>query len=545
MRAEVSFISIDCKRFTVEGVVFLSDAIDFSKTEIFLCVNGNMLTCRSYRIRLRDRIRNGKLVEKALGFAGTVENYIKYKFIEVAVYLTYKDTNIKATLTPGKFFPITAAIKNAYFYRNGYIFILVENSICIYKSGVAKHLKREILFLKELKNINTKQSKKAIAARCFYHVAKCFKRKKIWLISDRINKADDNGEAFFKYLNEKRVPENVYFVIRKDSKDYNVVKNYGKVLSYNSRNHKLLHLLADVTVSAAGNKFVKNPFGEYSVYYQDILSQQKHVLLRHGVGQNNQTDWLNRFNSNLSMIVTCAESEYKSFLSQEYYFDEKSIKLTGLARHDRLYEDRKNVITIMPTWRNNLIDKSKIEDYDKDGQYRYSRKKFVDTEYFCFYNSLINNKTLLQKAEEYGYTIQFMPHPNIIIYINWFEKNEKVRFCSIETKYRTVFAESALVVTDYSSVAFDFAYLRKPVLYCQFDRDNFYATQFGQGYFDYEQDGFGEVTYNLNDTVDRILEYMENGCVLKEKYRSRINTFFAFHDKNNCQRIYEAIKSIE
>ena len=47
--------------------------------------------------------------------------------------------------------------------------------------------------------------------------------------------------------------------------------------------------------------------------------------------------------------------------------------------------------------------------------------------------------------------------------------------------------------------------------------------------------------YTLDDTVNRIVEYMENGCCLKDKYRERIDRFFAFNDKNNCRRIYEKI----
>jgi len=42
-------------------------------------------------------------------------------------------------------------------------------------------------------------------------------------------------------------------------------------------------------------------------------------------------------------------------------------------------------------------------------------------------------------------------------------------------------------------------------------------------------------------TVDRIIEYMKNGCTMKEKYRSRADSFFAFGDRNNCKRVYEYI----
>jgi CDP-glycerol glycerophosphotransferase (TagB/SpsB family) len=110
--------------------------------------------------------------------------------------------------------------------------------------------------------------------------------------------------------------------------------------------------------------------------------------------------------------------------------------------------------------------------------------------------------------------------------------------------YRKVFAESSLLVTDYSSVAFDFAYLRKPLLYCQFDYSEFREKHFQEGYFDYQRDGFGEIETNLEDTVCRIIEYMKNGCKLKDKYRIRIDSTFPFNDKNNCERVYNAIKAL-
>ena len=83
-------------------------------------------------------------------------------------------------------------------------------------------------------------------------------------------------------------------------------------------------------------------------------------------------------------------------------------------------------------------------------------------------------------------------------------------------------------------------YLRKPVIYAHFD-----TNHYAEGYFDYEKDGFGEVEYNLEDTIERLIEYMENDCQLKEEYRHRIDTFFAFDDKNNSQRIYNKIMELD
>ena len=55
------------------------------------------------------------------------------------------------------------------------------------------------------------------------NIKKKFKKNyEIWIINDRQDKAGDNGEFFFRYLNKKK-PKGIkpYFVIEKKSRDYN------------------------------------------------------------------------------------------------------------------------------------------------------------------------------------------------------------------------------------------------------------------------------------------------------------------------------------
>ena len=123
-----------------------------------------------------------------------------------------------------------------------------------------------------------------------------------------------------------------------------------------------------------------------------------------------------------------------------------------------------------------------------------------------------------------------------------FTKSEGVVFCRADTRYKEVFAESSLIVTDYSSVAFDFAYLGKPVIYAQFDRKEFFQGHtYSEGYFDYKEMGMGEVEEDLPRTVDRIIEYMNCECNMKEKYLQRVEAFFPFRDKKNSERVYDCI----
>ena len=81
-------------------------------------------------------------------------------------------------------------------------------------------------------------------------------------MSDRVNKADDNGEALFEYINSSNKVHS-YFVLGKESQDIDRLKKIGKVLIQNSWKHKLFHLLSDKIVSSQADHFNTNPFGKY------------------------------------------------------------------------------------------------------------------------------------------------------------------------------------------------------------------------------------------------------------------------------------------
>ncbi len=53
--------------------------------------------------------------------------------------------------------------------------------------------------------------------------------------------------------------------------------------------------------------------------------------------------------------------------------------------------------------------------------------------------------------------------------------------------------------------------------------------------------GLGDVILKEEDTVDKIKEYIDTGCLMENKYIERVNNFFKYMDKNNCKRVYEWI----
>ena len=168
---------------------------------------------------------------------------------------------------------------------------------------------------------------------------------------------------------------------------------------------------------------------------------------------------------------------------------------------------------------------------------------FKESDYYCFYHELLHNRELKEAAERKGYHIAFFPHPYLQPYADLFADGEDVTILGLGTDYREVYEESALFVTDYSSAITDAVYLERPVIYAQFDREQVFsgAHTFKEGYFDYERDGFGEVETTLEGVIQRMIEYIENDCRMKEQYRKRADRFFAFRDQKNCQRLYDKI----
>lgn len=541
-KTQIDFISMSGDSLCVEGYTVLI-AEDYGAVSVWLEANGEKIPC-SLEPREENRMSLGEAVYYACGFKGKLPfdpNVERYK-ISVCCMLGGKWISKKRLLF-GKYCPVNKEYRNSYYSCGGYALTTDGKNLYVSKCGRKGRIQREYAYLKELWKKNEQGGRKAVVARLLTAFLRPFRRKKIWLVSDRVDKADDNGEAFFRYVMEC-APKDVkaYFALSLKSPDYKRMKKVGRVIPFLGWRYKLLYLLADRVISSQGEEFIFHPFQKYSKLYCDLSQTQKFVFLQHGVTKDDLSEWLNRYNKNISMFVTTTVPEYQSILSYRYYYGPEVVRLTGFPRYDRLYRQEKKMITIMPTWRAYLVT-----GIDPETGGRVPKAGFHESRYYDMYEKLLNSRRLFDAAERLGYTVSFFSHPNMSGTVGEMGGDRRLKVMAVDSAYRDVFAQSDLIVTDYSSVAFDFAYLHKPVVYYQADKDEFFsgAHTYEKGYFDYERDGFGEVEYTAESLIDRIVEYMETGCGLKREYKARIDATFPFSDRENCRRVYEEIVKIE
>ncbi len=536
-RVHIEFLDIKNDVLNLEGFVSIYD-VPFKSASINILLNGKPYECKQVA-RNNSIFALEREVLKRMGFYCEIPLKKNEKY-EIKVIINIDNQNIVLSrMSFDPFSPINKKFRFSYCTREKWTVFTnkAKNSIYIHRATLKRRVAKEVKFLAELFIKNVSGSRNSVFLRLLYFFCLLFKKKPLWLISDRQTRAGDNGEAFFTYVCKNHPEINCRFVISKNCPDYERMKKIGKVVEPFSFEHHLSVLLSDYILSSQGEKEVYDPFKCHFIF-DDIVVKKPFVFLQHGVTKDDISSWLARYKKNIYGFVVVGQREYNSILEYDYSYTEKEVWLTGFPRFDRLCDNSQNIISILPTWRKYLTTGRNIQN-----DYWNLVYNFNESEFFTFYNSLINDERIINTAKKYGYKIKFLLHPNLIMGADCFSTNDVTEIITENVNYNKIFAESNLILTDYSSAVFDFAYMRKPVLYTHFDKEDFFAGahSYQQGYFDYERDGFGEVEYDLESTVNRIIEYMENGCQLKDTYRDRIDDFFAYNDRNNCQRLYERI----
>ncbi len=413
------------------------------------------------------------------------------------------------------------------------------NTLNIFECTGLRHLKREIsLYLSMLKNSQDRTlALKCVGLRVIYHLTRPFyKNRRIILTFDKLYKAGDNGEYFWKYANSVDDGVETYYVVSDTSLDYKRLKNYDKkhTVVHNSLRCKLLAL--NMEAIAATHTLVMQFCGfskDLHAYFLDLWNP-KVICIQHGLTVQQLAQYQRRTYDNTTLYCLASKYEKQNLMHPIYGYEESMLKLNGLARYDGLKNNDKKFILITPTWRRNIVAQGsafKKKPYNE---------LFKTTEYFRLYNELIHDKKLIETAKTHGYEITYLLHPAMSPQLEDFDQTGyvKVIAASGDMNYEEILTQASLMVTDYSGVQFDFAYMRKPIVYYH---PSTLPPHYETGGLDYTTQGFGPICTEHKELVDTVCKFIENSCEALEEYKQRADDFFEFDDFNNCRRIYDEI----
>lgn len=356
----------------------------------------------------------------------------------------------------------------------------------------------------------------------------CYRSRHIHIFAERGTDARDNGYYMYRFYRVNHPELESYYIITKDSPDRYKVANLGNVINNGSLKHYLLFIAAEYKISTHIMGY--SPHIDYYSRFADKLHIKGHrIFLQHGV-ISNDLPALYSPKTNLNIFICGAKPEF-DFISDTFGYHNGEVKYTGLARYDGLHDiNLKEQILCMPTWRKYL-------KYDP-------AVKIEESEYVRTWNSLLNNPKLIAALHENNMQLVFYPHYELQKHISIFKSyfNEVIIAQFKDYDVQQLLKESKLLITDYSSIFYDFAYMKKPIIYFHFDDERYFSEHYAKGYFDYKTMGFGEVLFNENDVVEKIIMYLKTNFEIEAEYKKRMNNFFPLHDKQNCQRIYTEIE---
>ena len=341
--------------------------------------------------------------------------------------------------------------------------------------------------------------------------------------------SDENTSQVFRYRasNVRRV----HYIIDKNSPDFHKVQTLGSVLFRFS-------FLANLTV-------FRSEFIIYDTSYYDVIRCDRRKLQAsttinvfhgiHGLKAISKENAEKRTTNDDYVIATsCFEKQIK----MKWGFDKDRVLLTGLPRYDNLYNERitsrncEKAIFCFPTWRP-WFPRGYLQPSQREVE------SFTRSRYFQTIMELANSHELNAFLESKGYRLEIYIHKLMSRYITRSELSCTQGHISIldyDTNIQEKLIRSKFLITDYSSVIFDFLYLGKKVILYQFDRDEYYSKTPGS-YVDFDEIA-DLVVFDYESLFARLRQYIEEDPPQTYAERQLLDKFVKYHDSNACDRLY-------
>lgn len=372
----------------------------------------------------------------------------------------------------------------------------------------------------------------AYIARILYSFKRANFKRPYYLIGGHNGKLyTDNAKVFYEYMLSKHPEIDIYWVVAKGAPAYHNIKG-KKVILGSIKAYYYFYKAKVVLFSDTLNSDIA-PLSYFLPFIRPLYNKPFKVYLSHGTIALKK---MPQYNGKIAKIkqdifrsynLAIASSLLEKKVMQSYGIKEENIQVVGSARNDQLYslETKKKIILVAPTWRTWLKGVSSLKE----------------TEFFYHYKQLLQDQTLHENLQKYGYRIHFYLHHMFHSYWETFQvlENNVIKILPPKSDIGYEIKSAKILITDYSSICADFYYLQKPVLFFQFDRETFIQNTGSE--IDLKKDTFGEVYLESKKLVKQITKMLSGNLYISDKQKEGKKYFVHFTDKENCVRIDKAI----
>lgn len=363
-----------------------------------------------------------------------------------------------------------------------------------------------------------------------------FKDKNIWLIGGHAGDIyNDNSKFLYEYMIKNHKEIETYWVINKDSKVFDKVP--GKKLERGSVKSYLYYYNAKAIIFSHSPSADIAPFNFIVPILNRFHKRVVKVYLNHGTISFKKRKPMNgAFKKQIENLIrsyeiATASSDFeKDVMVNDWGMSIDSVCIVGNARYDNLPTSEKSQtrdILYTPTWRDWI---------------KFDSGNFTYSDYFKNIMEFLNDKELNKVLKEKDIKIKFYLHHLMHEFIDDISENingEQIVFLDKGVTLADEIRKSACNITDYSSVAIDFLYMNRPILFYQFDVNKY--KQEIDSYIDLDNGMFGTLAYNKNEAVKNLIEIIENDFNVEQSQKNERNKFFKYNDNKNCNRIYNCI----
>jgi len=363
----------------------------------------------------------------------------------------------------------------------------------------------------------------------------------------------DNTKHFFMYLNRNQKNDISCVWISKDKKTASDIQSMGmkayflfsfKGVYYALRSgvYIFTHSSNDISFSLSGGAKKVNLW--HGIPLKKINYDNENDEKRNPKGTINSILTLSqRLRKERPTHYLLSTSEYLSgIFTSSFRIPKKNIIYSGYPRNDVFFNDPFNfLITSEEKAFYTKIFGNKSQSKEKILIYLPTfRKPEFELNFFLNLDLKELDKVLVNSRM----TLIFKLHPKSKIKDEILKYSlNKILIAPWEMDPYPLIAKSDGLITDYSSIFFDYLLMDKPVIFFPYDLDD-YITHNRDLYYDYEEFVPGPIARTQNELFKILSEVFVNGNdnYKKKRYDMKVK-FFKYHDGLSSERLFLEIKN--